>query len=407
MAEPLQNMALFRELMRCGSYIYTWCFDAEGHLLESNCPEEELFSFAFSILGCKDRMMTYWQEHSNPVTLGSGLGLIWGAAFEKKDGEPYRAWVIGPSFYTDVGLDSIRQGFQTYFGVEVSIEWKHQFIEALYHVPTQPYTVHSRNLLMLHYCVTGEHLTISDLETSLADTSPNLQSVPVKNDRYRVWAAETALLQMVRSGDLDYKHALNNSQALSNGTQVRGKDPLQQGRISGIVFCSIVCRAAIEGGLSPEEGYALGDAYIQNLVDAHSVDELISIPLTMYDDFIHRVHKLRTNPKLSIPVHKCVDYIEMNLHKRIRATDLAAIAGYGEYYLTRKFKEETGLSVNNYIKFAKIGRAKVLLKSTDLSIQSIANSLGFATRSHFSESFRQVTEMSPVDYRDQNKNKNI
>ena len=73
--DVLQNMSLFKELVRCGSDIYTWCYDTNGCLLESNCPEQELLSTAFSILGCKDRMLAYWRESSHPVTLGSGLGL--------------------------------------------------------------------------------------------------------------------------------------------------------------------------------------------------------------------------------------------------------------------------------------------------------------------------------------------
>ena len=63
--------------------------------------------------------------------------------------------------------------------------------------------------------------------------------------------------------------------------------------------------------------------------------------------------------------------------------------GYTEYYLTHKFKEETGLSVTDYIKFAKIERAKVLLKSTDQTVQDIAAALSFSTRNYFSRIFRR------------------
>lgn len=63
--------------------------------------------------------------------------------------------------------------------------------------------------------------------------------------------------------------------------------------------------------------------------------------------------------------------------------------GYTEYYLTHKFKEETGLSVTDYIKFAKIERAKVLLKSTDQTVQDIATALSFSTRNYFSRIFRR------------------
>ena len=99
-------------------------------------------------------------------------------------------------------------------------------------------------------------------------------------------------------------------------------------------------------------------------------------------------------------VQKCVDYIEMHLDEKIRAADLAALVGYTEYYLTHKFKEETGLSVTDYAKFAKIERAKVLLKSTDMTVQDIAASLAFNTRNYFSRIFQEVTGQTPMEYRE-------
>ena len=67
--------------------------------------------------------------------------------------------------------------------------------------------------------------------------------------------------------------------------------------------------------------------------------------------------------------------------------------------MTRKFKEETGYFISDYVKFARIERAK-LLQSTDLSILEIAGRLGFATRSYFSQAFREVTGMTPTHFRE-------
>ena len=396
--EVSQNIALFRELVRCGGDIFTWCYDAQGNLLESNCPEEEFLSSVFSVFGCRDHMMAHWQQSTVPLTLGSGIGLVWSAAFEQRDGQPCRAWVFGPFFYTDVSMKSIENGFRAYSGLEVSVAWKSHLIDLMYKIPTVPHLVNTQYLLMLHYCLTGEHLVPSDLGSVSAIPLPQPDAAP-QHDRHKVWGAEQALLQMVRNGDLDYQKALNTSVMLSNGVQVQTRDPLGQSKISVIVFCSLVCRAAIEGGLSPEEAYSLGDAYIQNAEGSRSMDDLYAIPMKMYDDFIHRVHNCRTNPKLSVAVQKCVDYIEMHLTERIRAADLAAMVGYSEYYITRKFREETGYSFSDYVIFAKIERAKVLLRSSDRSVQEIAAELGFATRSHFSRNFHKVTGKTPAQFR--------
>ena len=84
-----------------------------------------------------------------------------------------------------------------------------------------------------------------------------------------------------------------------------------------------------------------------------------------------------------------------------RTADLAALVGYTDYYLTEKFKKETGLSITNYVKFAKIERAKVLLAAGDDSIQSVAEALAFNTPNYFIQSFRDVVGCTPAQYRRQ------
>ncbi|MCD8342750.1 MAG: helix-turn-helix transcriptional regulator [Clostridiales bacterium] len=73
--------------------------------------------------------------------------------------------------------------------------------------------------------------------------------------------------------------------------------------------------------------------------------------------------------------------------------------GYTEYYLTHKFKQETGCSVNQYTKYAKIERAKVLLRTSEGSVQEIAERLGFGSRGYFSKVFAEVTGYTPVEFR--------
>lgn len=397
-----QNIELFQELIRCGGEISLWQYDGEGNLLSSNCPEAAIFDTAFSLSGSRTRMLAYAAAQDAPVLLGTEMGLIWGAAFEKREGRLVRAYVLGPVFFSDTAVRQIRDGLASYQGSEVSIAWKSRFMQSLAQVPVSQHVVFSRYILMLHYCLTGKHLQASDL--SVLNASPGSagrQGSGFHRDRYLIWNAERALLQMVRNGDLNYKTAFHHSSMVSNGVPLQGGAPLRQAKTSVIVFCSIVCRAAMEGGLSPEEAYSLGDAYIQNAENAKTMDELTAISVMMYDDFIRRVHRCRSDPARSEAVQKCCDYIEMNLGKKIRASDLASLAGYSEYYITRKFKEETGYFINDYLKFARMERAKLLLQSTDLSILEIAGQLGFATRSYFSQAFREITGMTPTQFREQ------
>ena len=396
-----EKVSLLQELVACCDAISTWCYDAKGELLFSNCTDETVLNTAFSAFGCRSILMEHTNIWSNPFLLGTSLGLVWGAAFEREDGVLRRFWLLGPVFYATTTKGQIELGYDLYRGLELSVAWKEQFMQAASRLPVVTSELLGRYLLMLHYCLTGQTLHYSDIVMPTELLRPAKPAEPTKRDRYQVYAAERALLDMVRNGDLNYAEAFSNSSLLSSGVPVSGPDPLRQVKSSITVFTSLVCRAAIEGGVSPEEAYSLGDAYIQRAENARSQQELLNLPATMYDDFIHRVHRSRTNPRYSPMVQKCVDYIDLHLEQKIQAADLAAQLGYDDYYITRRFKRETGYSLTNYIKFAKIERAKVLLQSTRLTVQQIADGLGFTTRSYFIQCFKAVTGRTPTAWRAQ------
>lgn len=394
-----QNAALFGEMVKCEGELFLWQYDAAGTLLASNCPEQAMLGTAFSVFGCREAMLRHMRQHDTPVALGTSLGAVWGAVFERAKDGVCRAWVLGPVLYSELSMRQLEQGYALYDKLELSLAWKSQLMRLLQKLPCVPNTVLFRYLAMLHYCVNGERLRLAQAFPTAMLPEPAPIAPNKTTDRHRVYAAERALLEMVRCGDLDYADALQTSALLSTGVPVQGRDPLRQAKTSVTVFCTLVCRAAIEGGLSPDAAYSLGDAYLQSCEDAVNMGELMQLPLRMYDDFIRRVHKCRTNPAYSPAVQQCVDYIELHLSERIRAADLAALVGYGEYYITRRFRRETGYSISDYIKFARVERARVLLVSTKDSTQQIADALGFATRSYFSQCFRQVVGQSPAEYR--------
>lgn len=119
----------------------------------------------------------------------------------------------------------------------------------------------------------------------------------------------------------------------------------------------------------------------------------------MYQDFIQKVHTCRTNPRFSKEIQSCCDYIELHVEEPLGIESLAERLGYTKYYLSRRFKEETGCTINGYIQIARIERAKMLLSCTNQSVADIADALQFATGSHFSVVFRRVVGISPAQYR--------
>jgi AraC-like DNA-binding protein len=68
-------------------------------------------------------------------------------------------------------------------------------------------------------------------------------------------------------------------------------------------------------------------------------------------------------------------------------------------YLGEQIKQETGVNVRDYIKSRIILLSKQALLATDLPISSIANMFGFTYPQHFTRLFKNMTGMSPAEYR--------
>lgn len=395
-AQVDQNLALFQELLSCGSSVYLWTFDADGKLIRSNCTDLVLNTI-FEKIGCNEQMLSYGQKHTMPLVLGAPLGLMWCAAFEYQNGELYRSHMLGPVFNTEVSQRAIDEEFSRY---NLNLSFKIQVYEALPKLPVLSTVLLFRYGLMLHYCVTGEKLSASSIQMqqSSRGTAPAPRAYQ-KRDRHKVYEYERALLRMVREGDLNYRNILNRASQLSPGVQAYNGQPLTQAMVSCTTFLSLVTRASIEGGLSPEVAYTVGDSYIQSIMNAKTVAEMGGITNEAYDDFIQRVHKGRQNPRVSPQIQSCCDYIELNLEESLTLAQLAERAGYTEYHLSRKFKQEVGVNIHEFIRFARVEQAKTMLNATELPVAKIAEILHFCSASHFSHVFQQVTGMSPRQWR--------
>lgn len=78
-----------------------------------------------------------------------------------------------------------------------------------------------------------------------------------------------------------------------------------------------------------------------------------------------------------------------------RVTELADLCGLTERQLSRAFKAETGSTISRVIEEVTMERAHRLLTTSNLSIELIAQELGFSTGGSFSQAFRRHTGASP------------
>lgn len=103
------------------------------------------------------------------------------------------------------------------------------------------------------------------------------------------------------------------------------------------------------------------------------------------------------------PTENTVDilirYIEQNFRRNITLNELAGLAHFTPSYISKQFHRETGQTIKSFINQKKIENAKYLLANTRRSIQEIAENSGFNNTSHFNRLFKQMTDMTPLQYR--------
>ena len=79
---------------------------------------------------------------------------------------------------------------------------------------------------------------------------------------------------------------------------------------------------------------------------------------------------------------------------------IAENLGINKNYLSEKFKEETQMTVLQFLDFEKMKRAERLLKARpDLSIRKISDLLGIEKLSQFRMKFKRIYNLNPGRYR--------
>ncbi len=120
----------------------------------------------------------------------------------------------------------------------------------------------------------------------------------------------------------------------------------------------------------------------------------------MIQEYTQKVERLRLGKhpgKLTIDV---ANYIQHHLSEPITVEAIAKELYLSRPYLSRRFIEETGESLTDFILKEKTEEAKRLLRYSDKTLTAISDYPGFSSPGHFSRVFRKYAACPPSKYRD-------
>jgi two-component system response regulator YesN len=94
------------------------------------------------------------------------------------------------------------------------------------------------------------------------------------------------------------------------------------------------------------------------------------------------------------------DFIRIHLDQDLSLTVLGELVYLNPSYLSRVYKQTTGISLSDYIFDSRLLKAKELLQHSHIKVNEIGRQIGFESAGYFSRFFKKFTNLSPQEYRE-------
>ena len=125
------------------------------------------------------------------------------------------------------------------------------------------------------------------------------------------------------------------------------------------------------------------------------------VPALLRDGVCRQIRRLEDERSLreTRPITEAKRYIQQHYREALRLEDVSSAVGFNATYFSTLFKKETGQNFVDYLTELRINKTKELLAGEDLSIQDVAEMVGYQDLKYFSKLFKKVTGVSPSDYK--------
>lgn len=134
---------------------------------------------------------------------------------------------------------------------------------------------------------------------------------------------------------------------------------------------------------------------LKNSIHKHMIGGIMKSYL---DDVLENwiLFKQETEKK---PIRQVKTYIEENYNQDVNLNSLSRLVFLNPIYLSSMFKQETGVSITDYVIEVRLKKAKELLTDTPMFIGDIASAVGYKDTRYFSRLFLKHVGIKPTEYR--------
>lgn len=288
-----------------------------------------------------------------------------------------------------------------------------EFIIAMQEIKHIPFENLMQIMCFLNYILNNEKCSLEDIfiddslqehfakKTSRHGTDHSLSDKLSEQDIifHSTYDLEENFMNMIRKGDyISISNLLENSPIFKK--DVMESNHLRFFKNSFVAIATLASRAAIQGGMNPDDAFTLIDNYILMCELLDDCNRINNLGRLMVMDFAKRVNQLYKGTQASHLILDVSIYINRHMSEAITVEAMSKDFFMSRSYLSKRFKAESNVTLTDFILTKKTDEAKHLLRYTKQSLTAISLHLGFSSPGHFSRVFRKYASVSPKEYRE-------
>lgn len=181
-------------------------------------------------------------------------------------------------------------------------------------------------------------------------------------------------------------------------------------------FLTLLSQPNLNGQMVEDWFYQVLEACLYGMRQSGQVKEHFSEKLTekfwlctdtrsvfslLQQDVVQELRRLEDERSLreTRPITEAKRYIQQHYRESLRLEDVSSAVGFNATYFSTLFKKETGQNFMDYLTELRINKSKELLCGDQLSVQDVAEMVGYRDLKYFSRLFKKTTGVSPSDYK--------
>ena len=233
-------------------------------------------------------------------------------------------------------------------------------------------------------------------QSRINESIQNLKNSPQGQETPYPMDLERELITKVKIGNKDEAKAILND--LLGYVFFAEGNSLDVVKNRAIELCSLLSRAAIEGGATSDSIFRINNQFLMSQSSIRTLDELCYRLQETVETFTECVFNYIPSKNNDI-IKKAIQYISQNFASSITLKDVADHVHLNPAYFSTIFKQSTGSSFKEYLNMVRIEESKRLLTNTNYSVIDISVATGFEDQSYFSKVFKKYTGLTPKQYR--------